>query len=33
VLDPKALVLAITSDSLKHWTLDNIKFTGTNQEW
>lgn len=26
-------MLAISSESLKRWTLDNIKFVGTNQEW
>lgn len=33
ILDARALILALTSESLKYWTLDNIKFVGSNQEW
>lgn len=33
ILDAKSVMLAVSSDKLKNWTLDNIKFSGTNQEW
>lgn len=33
ILDAKSVMLAVTSQTLKYWTLDNIKFSGTNHEW
>lgn len=32
-MDAKSVMLAVSSESLKYWTLDNIKFSGTNDEW
>ena len=33
ILDAKSVMLAVSSESLKFWTLDNIKFSGSNHEW